>query len=325
MKYILMLTLKNIIHKKQRTTLTLVAVILSVTIIFTSLSIIFTIFDIANNQYNQNTGNYHYIIYQTENIPLSNHYTVTKDYDLKDDILIDNENYPLHSLNQTTIVPFYIIEGNYPSNEKEILVPEELGLNLNEKINDYKVIGIYSQSQANQLFIYTYKEYGQLYAYYIRDNYIEYSTSLEGISELLNVNKDEIVKNDGLISSDILSVYLKNPYVLYPVFIFIIFFCLIVGYITIKNVLQISDKDRKKEIGLLKSVGANGKQIKQMIQFEVITLGIIGSFIGVIIGSVFNYFLLKPLLEKLYIEVTTSILLNISSTNSAVASTSCTK
>ncbi len=56
---------------------------------------------------------------------------------------------------------------------------------------------------------------------------------------------------------------------------------------------ELSLQERKYEVASLKAQGASPKQIKQMIYTEVIMIGIVASFIGIVIGSIISSIVLS--------------------------------
>jgi putative ABC transport system permease protein len=59
---------------------------------------------------------------------------------------------------------------------------------------------------------------------------------------------------------------------------------LIVGSIGIANIMLVSVTERTKEIGIMKAVGAQNRDVLQLFLVEAIMLGVLGSFIGAIVG-----------------------------------------
>ena len=63
---------------------------------------------------------------------------------------------------------------------------------------------------------------------------------------------------------------------------------LLVGGIGITNTMYTSVLERRKEIGILKSVGAQNKDVLAIFTIEAGLLGLVGGFVGVIIGIIFS-------------------------------------
>lgn len=66
---------------------------------------------------------------------------------------------------------------------------------------------------------------------------------------------------------------------------------LIVGGIGIMNVLFVTIKERTKEIGVLKALGSNQKDIMLQFLLESISIGVFGGVVGIILSVVAMYFM----------------------------------
>ncbi|MFX0208869.1 MAG: ABC transporter permease, partial [Candidatus Hodarchaeota archaeon] len=67
----------------------------------------------------------------------------------------------------------------------------------------------------------------------------------------------------------------------------------VVEFLFITNILAISIKDRSRELGILRAVGSDTRQLIEIIAIEVLIYSIIGSFLGIIGGIVFGFILLE--------------------------------
>jgi putative ABC transport system permease protein len=68
---------------------------------------------------------------------------------------------------------------------------------------------------------------------------------------------------------------------------------LIVGGIGITNIMLMTVKERTREIGLRKAVGANPSQIKNQFIIETLVITTIGGLIGIIFGISVAYIIAK--------------------------------
>lgn len=322
-KYIKKLSFRNIIKKTQRTFLSVTSVCLSVAIIFTSLTLFLNVYSLTKKPNNPIDGDYHYIVESNIGSPLSRQNAVY-DYDLNQSITFNNVNYPLHQFeqeinNEDYSIPYPIIlkEGEFPQNNNEIMVPATLNLKLNDIVEQKTIVGIYEpttlyDSMNDDNFIYTSSNdvTNLNRKVYLTDVLVQRSDSLLITSDTFNVDTQKIEMNENAISYDTVKNYLKDTTTLLIMFIVIALLSLMMSIISLKNVFIISDKDRKKEIGLLKSVGATPKDIKKLLTIEISVLGLLGASLGTIFGIGISRFVLDLFIKELSIAFSWSMILN---------------
>jgi putative ABC transport system permease protein len=66
----------------------------------------------------------------------------------------------------------------------------------------------------------------------------------------------------------------------------------LVAILGIVNTLTVSITDRKRELGILKAVGALRRQIRQAIWLEAASVAVIGLALGAVLGAITLYYLL---------------------------------
>ena len=72
-----------------------------------------------------------------------------------------------------------------------------------------------------------------------------------------------------------------------------LFIAVIVAILGIVNTLTVSIIDRKRELGVLRAVGAFRRQIRQTIWMEAVAIGLVGLALGLLFGAANLYFLLQ--------------------------------
>lgn len=347
-KYINKLALINIVKKKQRTLLSLIAISLSVAIIFTSLTLFTNVFSLTKIPNKETTGEYHYILNSNEGEPLTRHQT-TYDYDLNTYSTYQDQSLALHQLTpleEESPLPIIIETGTLPNANDEIVVPNQLGLKVGDTLSleliesngasngiyqvdssvfnqtpsktaSYKVVGVY---EATELFAQLTTSAAPVYVMdnndstnrnvIIRDDQVQRADSLTMISEIFHTDTQEIQMNNSAISYDTVKNYLKDTTTLLVMFAAIVLIAVMMSVISLKNVFIITDKDRRKEFGLLKSIGATPKDINHLLKIELSALGLLGAFLGIVFGILVSYFVLKMFIKQLALPFAWSMIMN---------------
>lgn len=75
------------------------------------------------------------------------------------------------------------------------------------------------------------------------------------------------------------------------------FVAIVVAVLGIINTLLVSILDRRRELGVLKAIGADARQIKHMLLTEGALIGFASSIIGVCFGAVFSAYIVQELLR----------------------------
>ena len=70
---------------------------------------------------------------------------------------------------------------------------------------------------------------------------------------------------------------------------------LIIAVLGITNTLALSVHERRREVGLLRAVGATRSQIRRMIRWEAAIIAVFGTVMGVVVGTAFGWALILTL------------------------------
>lgn len=329
-KYITKLALINIRKKKQRTWLSILAVCLSTIIIFTSSSLFYNIYHFSNHTDYRNIGNFHYAAVINDEKPLmtNQRYHLSVDGDTG----YTNEEVSLHTIHvhdDTSVLPFSISEGGLPKQSDELLVPNDLGYSLGEslslqlhndeiqqkKVFTFRVVGTYQATPSmttlyKQKPIYTTDLESIQTMVFVKDDHIHLKDSFDFFVQKAKVETADVLSNMDVISQDSINNYLKDTTVLLAIFAILGCMGFAVSNILVHNVILISDKDRKKEIGLLKSIGATPAEIKRLIVVELSIIGVIGCVLGIGLGMILTTVILKSFIDQVYVVFNPSMVVN---------------
>lgn len=73
---------------------------------------------------------------------------------------------------------------------------------------------------------------------------------------------------------------------------------LVIAILGITNTLALSVHERRREVGLLRAVGATKSQVRRMIRWEAATIALFGTVLGVLIGATFAAAFMKALEDE---------------------------
>lgn len=184
---------------------------------------------------------------------------------------------------------------------------EKLKININDEIT------VMSSSQNGSLYALNYKVVG-FYTmnekldngFYISLNDAQYLLDMEGyVTEFLvyldNIDKSALKKLEILKVLDesyLVKIWSEigiNSTVHLYIFVKIIMIVVVglLAGLAITNTMMMAVFERRKEIGVLKSMGMSERKIFYMFSIEASLIGIFGSIIGIIIGGYFAYFFSK--------------------------------
>lgn len=221
-----------------------------------------------------------------------------------------------------------VIDGHFPKNDNEILI-DRIIANVNEiKIGDTVKVATDLAFEENGSYDIKYdnlKEYkvvgtSSLYGTSLitnndSDTYMAYLTlknpknHMKAISKLLGVDNyktDQSTKyvsmvNKELLRWEVFSFSDSTAKFLLTVVGIVIFIILVTSVFSIRNSFAISTNEKIKLYGMLASTGATKKQIRHMVLFEGLCMGIMGIVGGIILGT-FVVWLLTLIINMLAVN-----------------------
>lgn len=306
-KYIPKLAFDNVRKKKNRTLLSFISIMLSSAIIFVSLTLFSTVFTLSKSLDDPKLGTSHYYVTSTpfENIsPLQ--FSVSY-------FSLPNENNIAYFEQDENSTFFILKEGRLPQNSHEIIAwDKEIG----DKVANYEVVGVYEDTaildQTNMRPYLSIDESlkTEVFHYFIADSKVHESQSLTSVSNLVGTNHSLIFQNEQRISNDTILNYLQDTTTILIMFVMIIVIAIFMCLVSIYNVLIVNDQDRRKEIGLLKSIGITKAELIAMILLELTMIGFVAGGVGIVLGMGISYLVLNSVLESLKVVFQLKMLLN---------------
>lgn len=200
------------------------------------------------------------------------------------------------------------IEGEEIINNDEY-VPEETFIEDADKSVEYKVVGIVARNQmedysAAGYTVYTYdsmrdnNNYNFIITFKNPKKTYDISKDIE---EALDLDTESIDYNSSLLYYYGASRYDNINNTLVTVLAIALTILSIGCAIVIYNSFAISTTERKKQFGLLSSIGATKKQIRNTVFYEAVIVGFIGIVIGVL-GAILGIGIVLQILNKLLIS-----------------------
>ncbi len=78
----------------------------------------------------------------------------------------------------------------------------------------------------------------------------------------------------------------------------LLFFAIVIALFGIANTLGLSIIERRHELGLLRAVGMTRRQLRSSVRWESVIIALLGTFLGLIIGVVFAWAMVKALHDQ---------------------------
>ncbi len=72
----------------------------------------------------------------------------------------------------------------------------------------------------------------------------------------------------------------------------------LIALLGITNTLSLSIIERTREIGLLRAVGMSRKQVRRMVRWESVIISVFGAALGISLGIVFGWAVVRALAEQ---------------------------
>lgn len=293
-RYIPKLAYDNVKKKKSRSLLSFISVMLSSCIIFASLTLFLTVLSLSKTLADETHGTWHYLL-EADKISIEDPFRYQVSYFTQ-----PNENNISYYQLDEDVAFFNLKEGKLAQKNSELLASINSSYQVGQQVGDYTICGLYEPSFSYEAPLLSIDEtYKQEKGYYfICDARIQDAKSLDDVALLANIDSSLIVQNNDRITNDIIANYLQDTTTILMMFIFIIVIAILMCLVSIYNVLIVNDQNRRKEIGLLKSIGITTKELKAMLFIEFAIIGLAGGLVGIFIGSVICSAVLYSVLEN---------------------------
>lgn len=305
------LTIRNLINNKKRTFASIFAIMITAILLF-SIGFIFSTYRKHEIDKVIKNNNYDSIFYD---IPYSKHQILDSNKDIKYYIsytfignynVLNQSNISFYSVNDFNKIK--LIKGDYPKNNREVLLSKIIADNLSLIVSDtiiiedkiYKVTGLYdsfyipnmNNSYNNVFTIDNENQDSKACIYVYLQNKKNAYNKLYKIASSLDLKKtiDNNYENMD-INNELLNLYINyqdnakqmSIYLTLMLILFVLSICLV---FIIYNSFSVSLLERKKQYGILKSIGMTNRQLRKMVFLEAIYLSIISLPIGFLISFV---------------------------------------
>jgi len=203
---------------------------------------------------------------------------------------------------------------NLPKFSEDQLIGKELTLYLNDstffpsasnEIETYKLKVIGFSDKINLIGLTLPYEIVEKFNQAKADKYIELFVEVSNPEEIGTVASqiEEMGYNTQYLQKEFENVQAKFIYLKAALSIISIII-LITSIIAILSTFLATVSERKREIGLLRAIGASKKQIRQLILIEAGIIGLLGSILGIILAlvstKILDYFILQKLAETTF-------------------------
>ncbi len=361
MQIINKLTLKHLRLNPKRTTVTIIGIILS-TALMVGIGLLFSSFhDYSIRQVQAYQGTYHA---KYSNINQEQLNTIKENHDLTynqttglgfSKVPSDNPDKPylyIEGVSHNFFQELTLIEGRFPKNNSEIVIPRHLQTNGNVtyKIDDtldinygdrlingvtetnntmydeeeqlnptkhatYKIVGIIERSNYEDYSACGYTAYTSQDNFTTFNIYVTFKTPKQIMNKAIKLaNQINYEEKSITYNTNLLAMYGETKYrninnTIITMLIIMLSIVSVACIIVIYNAFAISVMERKKQLGILSSIGTTKHQLFKTVFFEAticgiigITLGVIGAYIGIgIVITIINNLLQEMLDLKLHL------------------------
>ena len=302
MKTLIKLTFANFKENKKRTLATVTSLILTSFLLF-SVSIAFSTYEQYEIDDALSTRGSHHVTFEyVEDFPtsyslLSEDSQISSFFTLQE---IDRLTFEGAYFGSDIIMPvrafendfspyITLVNGAYPKNDEELIISSEVSrlahLQVNDKVSTYTVCGIFEKSTLSDDFEYkTYIPISYTKSPIEKDNdrsffYVTYESTSEIYPKIYSTAEQLKTKYYNP-NATLLNAYgqtpnenlqKKNRLYLAVILYVLSLFCILIIY----NSFSISFQERKKEYGILRSIGASKRQIISLVAFEILFLGLL--------------------------------------------------
>lgn len=353
MKILDELTVKSLLLNKKRSIVTIIGIILSVALIAAISSMIVSFRTSLIDFEKKQNGNFHYSFNKVTKEQLNefDHNRYIESYDTLENIgyakLPESKNeykpyVKVIGIDKKSYANFSIklIEGTYPQNENEILIPRHLKTNgrvdykigdtitldigqrilegyeltqnnpyepsikeelISKQTKEYKIVGIIERPSDNiepysapgYTFV-TVKDNNQNnnYTVFTRYNKNGLKNHQEVTNNIIKNNNFEVTNNTYLIALETNTFGDSSMKALGFIGAIVILIVIVTSVFCIRNSFNISITEKIKDYGMLSSIGATSKQIKQSVYREALILATIGIPLGILSGVLAAYTLI---------------------------------
>lgn len=322
------ITLRNIFRYKKRLFMTVIGICGSTALILASFGIKDSVMKVADNQYNK-IDKYNMIISINNNASNNDKKVLDKKildeneikkitYVYKSNVLLKNNK---KSENSNIIVPEnkekindYITlrqrktKKDIKMDDDGIIVSEKLAKLLKLKKNSYTKLTLPNNKKVNVKVSDITENYIEHYVYISPKLYKKLSGENANYSTIIAITKNLSNKKEKALESNIsdinnvtstlLSSDTKNNYkdmmnTLNYVILILIVCAAALAFVVLYNLASVNISERRRELATIKVLGFYDEEVTKYIYKEMLILTIIGSLIGLIVGSILTLYVIK--------------------------------